>query len=382
MRRPITALVAALAVFAVAAAGASAFGIITDDPPPPGIVGTPYKYVFQPKAGAPPYAFWLDGGELPPGLKIASDGTMSGTPTAPGYYVFVVGASQCCGPDSQWGFNVTIRDRVAITTPSLASAILGAPYTATLSVTGTGGLGMGWSIVSGSLPPGLTLAPNGSPGDGTISGTPTTSGTYSFSVRVADTDGFVPSRAVTRAYTINVVAPLTVNAAASTPPTGIVGKRYTASIATASGGVAPYAWSVGAGNAPPGLTVDAAGNLTGTPTTAGTFAFTVVATDAEGRTASTPASVTVVGKLDVTTTRLRNGRVGKAYRTKLRSTGGAAPIRWKVTKGKLPAGLRLGTATGILGGTPRSAGTSKLTVTATDALGQKSSERLSIEIRA
>ena len=68
-----SALVAAGAV--LLAAGASAFGIDTDQPPPPGVVGTPYSFTFVLKAGAPPYAVWWTPGRLAPGLKIESDGT-------------------------------------------------------------------------------------------------------------------------------------------------------------------------------------------------------------------------------------------------------------------------------------------------------------------
>jgi hypothetical protein len=74
--------------------------------------------------------------------------------------------------------------------------------------------------------------------------------------------------------------------------------------------------------------------------------------------------------------------VAKPYRAKLRSIGGAAPLSWKVTKGKLPAGIKLDGATGVLSGTPKKAGTATFTVTVTDALGQKSSERLSLTVAA
>lgn len=378
-RRLLTAVVSTLAVAAVLVAGASAFNV-SDKPPPPGVVGIPYKFVFEPEDGAPPYSYRFFEGELPPGLRVDPDGTMQGTPTRAGSYIFTIQGTQCCGQPSERGFEVVIRDRLTITTAGLPSGNPGAPYSATISVTGHGGKGMGWALASGSLPPGLTLASAGTPYDGVISGTPTTSGTYSFTVSVGDTDGFVPSRTVTRAYTLAIVVPLSTALAANSSPVGIVGKAYKATLVTASGGIPPYSWSVGAGSPPPGLSLDPAGALVGTPAAPGTFPFAITATDTTGRTSSTPVSVTIVGKLDIMTTTLRNARVGKLYRSKLRSTGGAAPLRWQVTKGKLPAGIRLEAATGILSGTPKKEGTTSFTVAVTDALGQKSSERLALAV--
>jgi Putative Ig domain len=375
-------LTLAAVVATVVATGASAFGIELEPPPPPGVVGTPYTFVFKPKAGAPPYAFWLDAGELPPGLKIEPDGTMHGTPTAPGTFIFTVGASQCCGPDSQWGFTVKIRDKLAITTGTLKSATIGTPYTAPLSVTGNGGLGMGWSVTAGSLPPGLTLAADGSPGDTTISGTPTAVGTYTFTVKVGDTDGFLPNRSTTKQFTLAVVAPLTVAAPARTR-TAIIGRQYTGASPTVAGGLGPYAWTLKGGEIPAGLSVDPeSGALIGKPTAAGTFDYTVGVADVDGRTATVSLGVTVAAELDLATTRVRDAKVGRRYRTKLVATGGFGALKWKVTGGSLPAGLRLGSSTGILSGTARTPGVSRFTVTVRDALGQRSSVRFRLSVRA
>jgi putative Ig domain-containing protein len=367
---------------AVAATGAAAFGIDTDQPPPPGIVGKPYSFVFQLKAGAPPFTVYLDAGEIAPGLKIDLDGTMHGTPTAPGTFIFTVGASQCCGPDSQWGFTHVVRDKLTITTPSLPSAVVGTPYSAPVSVVGNHGVGMGWKVSAGALPAGLTLAPDGSPGDSTISGTPTTVGISTFTVKVGDIDGFTPDRSTTQQYTLAVVAALAA-APTGTIPTGIVGRPMLVTPATATGGLAPYTWSVASGAIPPGLTLDpASGALAGRPTAAGLFSFSLGVSDAGGRTATVDASMTVVGALDLVTTKLRPATVGKSYKATLRVRGGQAPRAFSVTGGKLPSGLKLNARTGVIGGKPKAAGTFRFRITARDALGQRSSERLTLSVRA
>ena len=111
------------------------------------------------------------------------------------------------------------------------------------------------------------MAANGTPGDTTISGTPTTPGVYTFTVSVGDTDGFKPDRSVSKQFTIAVVTPLTVAASPNATPTGVVGKLYRTTVAAASGGLAPYTWSLATGSLPPGIALDpATGALSGRPT--------------------------------------------------------------------------------------------------------------------
>jgi hypothetical protein len=365
------------------AAGAAAFGIDLENPPTPGVVGMPYKYVFIAKKGAPPYAFWLDSGDLPPGLKIDPDGTMHGTPEVPGTWNFTVGGSQYDGSETQWGTSVTIRDRLNITTASLKNGIVGAPYTAAVGVTGHGGKGMGWTISSGALPTGLTLAFDGTPTDGLLSGTPTTPGVYTFALKVDDTDGFMPSRAITKQFTVTVATQLSATAAGSIP-SGIEGKQYNATPVTATGGLAPFTWSVVDTAAfPAGLTLDpVTGAISGRPTSYGTFAFALRVGDASGQGALAQVVLTIVRALDLRTTKLRAASAGDAYSATLRTVGGQAPRTFSVAGGKLPSGLKLNAKTGVISGKPKKAGTSRFRITVRDSLGQRSSAPLSLTVHA
>jgi hypothetical protein len=264
---------------------------------------------------------------------------------------------------------------------------VGTPYTATLTVVGTGGLGMGWKIVSGSLPPGLTLVdglPSGTPnGQTTISGIPTAVGMYTFSVKVGDTDGFLPDRSVTKQFTVAVAAQLTATAAARIP-SGIEGKPYDATPVTVTGGLAPFTWSVVDTAAfPGGLTLDpSTGAIRGRPTSYGTFAFALRVSDASGQGALAQVVLTIVRALHLRTTKLRPAGVGDAYSATLRTSGGQAPIRFAITGGKLPAGLKLNAKTGVISGKPKADGTFRFRVSATDALGQRSSERITLLVRS
>ena len=130
-------------------------------------------------------------------------------------------------------------------------------------------------------------------------------------------------------------------------------------------------WSVSAGTLPAGLSLVAAtGVISGTPTTAGTTSFTVQVTDAANNTGTKALSIAVAAAAQpptVTTTSLSGGTAGTAYSTTLQSSGGTTPYSWSVSAGTLPAGLSLVASTGVISGTPTTAGTTSFTVQVIDA---------------
>jgi hypothetical protein len=159
----------------------------------------------------------------------------------------------------------------------------------------------------------------------------------------------------------------------SSLPGGTVSTAYSASLA-ATGGAPPYAWSLVAGGLPPGLSLNGqTGAISGTPTVAGTFAFTVQVADAQSPadTASRALSIAVdprvVDPLVVTTTSLPSAKRNKNYSTTLAATGGVAPYTWSVAAGALPPGLTLNATTGVISGRATTVGTYSFTVRATDA---------------
>ena len=168
---------------------------------------------------------------------------------------------------------------LAITTTTLGNGNVGAPYTE--FVLSNGGLGSPdtFKVIAGSLPSGLTMASFFGVQSTIISGTPTTVQTRTFTVEVRDGTGGVDTQVLT--ITIDPPLPLEITNASDTFTAGTVGTAYSANLFR-SGGVAPYSWSIIAGSLPTGLRLS--GNIiSGTPTTRGTFAFTVRLTDGSGQ---------------------------------------------------------------------------------------------------
>jgi hypothetical protein len=171
--------------------------------------------------------------------------------------------------------------------------------------------------------------------------------------------------------TVDTCPAILVNPLIGTLPSGTAGTPYSQTF-TQMGGAAPIAWSVTGGALPPGLTLNAmTGVLSGTPTTAGGYNFTITATDANNCRGQNGYVLTINQCPAITVNpligTLPSGTVGTAYSQTFTQMGGAAPITWSVTGGSLPPGLTLNAMTGILSGTPTTAGGYNFNITATDA---------------
>jgi cytoskeletal protein CcmA (bactofilin family) len=273
-----------------------------------------------------------------------------------------------------WKVIPPMKQSLDITTGSLPDGQVNQPYSGTLAASG-GTSPYTWSVTPGSLPDGLTLAPS----TGAVTGTPTTAGTFSFTVQVADSSS--PPDTATAAMSITVTG---LHVDTSSLPDGYTDEPYSATL-TAVVGTVPYTWSLASGSLPAGLTLTTVGNdggISGTPTTAGTSSFTVRVTDSDSPsvTATKTLSITIQQRLMVATTSLANGWVGVAYSGTLTAGSGTPPYTWSVTVGSLPAGLTLTPSTGAITGTPTTAGTSSFTVRVTDGASLTAIKALSITI--
>ena len=248
---------------------------------------------------------------------------------------------------------------ITILPSTLPAAVTGTPYTVNLTATG-GAAPYTWSG-NGTFPPGLQVSPAG-----VISGTPTQPGSFTFSVQATDANGTSGSNN----YSLTVTAGSLTITTVSPLFNGTVGSPYSQQF-QASGGTQPYTWSVASGQVTP-LTLNATtGVLQGTPTSAGTLNFTIQVTDASSRTASQAFSLTIMSPPLVISisgggTVLPAAAVGLTYSQAFSASGGAPPYAWSIASGAVP-GLTIDPATGVLSGTPTTAGSYTPVVKVTDS---------------
>jgi hypothetical protein len=146
-----------------------------------------------------------------------------------------------------------------------------------------------FKVVDGRVPPGTKLF-DFAGSTGLINGVPKTAGSFTFTVRVRDETGATD----TETFTIEILPPEAPTITTEALSSGTVGEFYCCGNLFASGGVQPYTWSVVAGALPPGLELPRRENtISGTPTTAGTFTFTVRVTDDLGAFSEKEFSITI-----------------------------------------------------------------------------------------
>ncbi|MGA9626458.1 MAG: putative Ig domain-containing protein [Bryobacteraceae bacterium] len=347
---------------------------------PDGAVGVSYSQNLTAVGGYGPgtYQFTLiQGSTLPPGLQLSSSGLIFGTPTTGGSYEFavqVISISPFGGNPATASAEISINisaPPLTLTTTSLPAGSVGVPYSQTLAASG-GFPPYAWQLSSGNTPGGLTLNQY----SGTISGTPATAGSFSFQVKVYDSQ----QGSATGSFTIRIAAgAFTITT--SSLPAGTVGTAYTATTLAATGGTPPYTWS--ASGLPSGLSISSAGVISGTPTASGTFSVTVQATDSAQVTATKAYSVTVAAAtapLSITTQApLAGGEVGVAYTQAFAATGGTPPYTWSASG--LPSGLSISSA-GVISGTPAASGSFPVTVQATDSAKATATKSFTITVTA
>ncbi len=332
------------------------------------VLGKAYNSAFTVTGGVPPYAYSLSG-SLPPGFTFNSaTGQISGTDSV---------------ATNTYNFNGTVTDSVGTTDITDAPGCSIAVSTPTpLSVAcpvGTGEVGANYSsslVATGGIP-GYTFSTNPAifiPGlslnaaTGAISGSPSSSGPFSFTAQVTDSNGNTAANTATANCTANITPPPVLTCATTGPATtGEVGVLFTTPALSGSGGVAPYTFSLVGSPLPGGISsINAStGVVSGTPT--GIGSFNVALKDSKGVAATNSCPYTVIAAPTVTCAAVTSGEVGAAFNApSLTVIGGTAPYVFSIASGSLPAGLTLNTATGAITGTPTAAGTFSLKVTDAD----------------
>ncbi len=378
--RPFGAMLAGLLAVGCGGGGASAPSLVITTPvistaqPLSGTTGVASAFTFIVTSGGLAPFSWTETGVLPSGLTLSAAGVLSGTPATAGTFPIKVTVTDSSTPPltDSMQFSVKIADSpiVVSTAPPPPGGTLTYPYTGyTFAVASGGSPPFTWAVTKGTPPPGMTLG-----SDGSLSGMPTAAGPFQFTVTA--TDSAQTPETGSQPFTVVVNTPgLPVINPTPAPPAGVVNSPYAFTF-TATGGYLPLNWAVTAGALPPGLTLAANGQLTGTPTTIGSFPpFTVTVTDSAPtpKMNSAPFQITINAPPPptVNNTPPPTGTVGIAYPAfQFTATNGYLALVWSET-GALPAGISLSPA-GILSGTPQTDGQFPITLKVTDSLNRSS----------
>ena len=260
---------------------------------PAATAGTTYSQALSASGGTAPYSWRVISGALPKGLKLSSGGFISGAPKKASRANFVVRVVDSSIPalTSTAAYSLTVG--LGITPTSLAGGTVGDAYYQALTATG-GTAPYTWQVTSGSLPVGLTLSSNG-----LISGTPTQ--VESESVTIGVSDASARAKAGNGVFAISISGSLSIPGQSLT--NALIGTSYSDQL-QASGGRGAIAWSLSSEGLPPGVSLSAAGLLSGTPTGFGSFAFVAEAQDSS----SPPQTATVALTLVATSSELAAGQ--------------------------------------------------------------------------
>jgi hypothetical protein len=337
---------------------------ITTSTLPSAIATVSYSQQMQATGGAGSYTWSISAGKLPAGLTLASStGTIGGTPTAGGTSTFIATVRDSEKPSQSHSAAMSLTvapSPLTISTRTLAAEVNNQPYAQSLLASG-GTPGYTWNIASGSLPQGLVLNPS----TGLISGTPAGGQSATFTAQVSDKGN--PAQTATASFIIAVPAP-PITTSSSAFPSVIMGGSYSQTL-SASGGTAPYTWSLTSGTLPSGISLSPSGAITGAASVSGSSTFTATVSDSSSPVQYASISKTIVvtpTPLTVTAPSIPNTRVGGTVSQSFAVTGGTAAYKWRVTSGTLPAGLNL-SPTGVITGVVMQSGAATFTATATDS---------------
>ena len=327
---------------------------ITTTSLPTGTVNSAYTASVTATGGTTPYSFTATG--LPTGLSISSTGQITGIPAASGTFTVAVTVMDSTSPKLTASANLTltVNAALAVTTASLPGGTVNSPYNATLAAIGGT---TPYTFTATGLPAGLALSPTGQ-----ITGTPNVAGNFTLTVTV--TDSTTPTVLGSNATLSLAIAPPALAITTASLSGGTVGVPYSAAV-VAIGGTTPYNFS--ATGLPAGLIINGAGQISGTPTTAGNFTAAVTVIDSGSSAQTKTGNITISiapPTLAISTTSLLGGTVNVAYSAAVTATGGTTPYNFSGTG--LPAGLSI-SLSGQISGTPTAAGNFTIAVTVSDA---------------
>ncbi|MCM2474840.1 tandem-95 repeat protein [Rhizobium sp. CG5] len=263
--------------------------------------------------------------------------------------------------------HITVKPKITFSSSTLPNAKQGEAYSQSVTASfNAGSQSVTYWVSAGTLPAGLSLDTQ----SGTISGIPSASGTSYFQFHAANGDGYSALQSMTIAvgpHIDDVTATVAANSSSNAIGVTVSGTESLTAVSTPSHGSASISGAT----------------LSYTPTSgySGTDSFTYTVTDsASGLSDSATVSLTVTAPtLSIAPSSLPDGTAGTTYSQTLSATSGTSPYSYAVTSGALPDGLSL-SSSGAISGTPTSAGSESLTVTATDAYGATGSQAYTLAI--
>jgi len=287
-------------------------------------------------------SYVITNGKLPEGLVTNSGGQISGTSFAAGVYPFTVNVADAQARQLSRNCSITVQSELQTSSPR-TTARYGKPYRSAVSATGGTGI-YSHSIVSGSLPVGLTLESS----SGRITGTPDSIGPSNFRVRTQDTGG----RSNDMDFTIYVLGRDYQPELRCSLPSAAPNRLYSSSLSLNGPGNATYGI---VGTLPLGLTLNpSTGAITGVPTNANFSSFTATATGVGGTVLSASCSISVAETqlpyLEVACPDQNDLLLREPYASPAIAVGGVRPYTFSLYQSSLPAGLTLNPATGLVSG--------------------------------
>lgn len=339
---------------------------------PAATVGVVYETELEAEGGRAPFEWSISAGALPDGVGLATDGTVSGTPTAAGSFDFTAEVRSDDGQSATVDLTLAVAEPLQVASTTLPEAEAGMPYDEDLAAEG-GSAPYGWALVQGETPQGLTFDPAGA-----VSGTPTLVGSFDFTVRVTDAEGRTAEAVVS--LTVGGT-PLPPTITTSSVPEGKTGTFYAASF-EATGGDGSLVWSLAQGQLPSGLELRGVGTIVGVPTEPDTSEVTVQVESA-GMTATADFTLRIQADtvLRVVTGVLPPGTVGQPYDATVRVSGGEPPYAWSLVSGFVPSGLAL-SSDGTVSGVPTQVASRTFTVEVESGDGQVATAPLEIEVES
>jgi hypothetical protein len=325
---------------------------------PAAVAGQSYSQTFTAGGGIGNKLVSLSG-TLPTGLTFSTApnaGTISGTVKQVGSFPLTLTATDANNCTVSQPFTLVVGcTTLTITPTTLPTGVQGTAYNQTFTVA-PAGTTYSYAVTAGALPAGLSLHS----ATGVLSGMPQASGNYSFAVTATGWGACSKTQSYSLLIT-GTCAAVTLNPA--TLPAATVGTAYSQTV-SATGGTAPYSFNVSQGALPSGLALNTnTGVISGTPTTVGTFSFSVRATSAGGCSGSRNYVVTVsCGTLTFTPGTLPNGSRNVAYSQQL-AVSSSSNATFSLLLGSLPPGFTL-SSTGLLSGMTNTPGSYNFTVKA------------------